>query len=363
MLLVLVLLGIQLRYYVSIYGRLPAFRNRTGGGQQSPAVSVVVVVQDNIEYLANTLPLLLGQDYDDFEVVVVDLKSDEESAGLLQMMEHQWQGRLVVTKIAQDDRFPISNKMALNVGIKAARFENIIITTTEAYPANDKWLRLMARGFASGQVVLGYCGVEAAPGTKLMRCSRLMAAANCLSAAVRRKPYRGFIQNMGFTKSLYFSVKGFNHLNMNIGEDDLFVQSIARGGNTAVVVSPNATLRQRAWGGLGWWFGWCKFYGSTRRFYPRRARRFVACELVSRALFFVAVVVVAVSLPLEIGFGAVGLLLLRLAVVEFEMWRICRRLGERGLMWSYVVYDFVSPVTAALLGISRRVNPNRNIWR
>ena len=50
--------------------------------------------------------------------------------------------------------------MALNVGIKSAHYEHLIVTSTDVRPLSDRWLALMAKGFLRGDVVVGYCGVE-----------------------------------------------------------------------------------------------------------------------------------------------------------------------------------------------------------
>ena len=50
----------------------------------SPPVSVVVVVRGNSFYfIEHTLPLLLGQQYDEFEVVLVDCSYDDEIGEIL----------------------------------------------------------------------------------------------------------------------------------------------------------------------------------------------------------------------------------------------------------------------------------------
>lgn len=145
------------------------------------------------------------------------------------------------------------------------------------------------------------------------------------------KTFRGTEHNIGYTKSLYFDSRGFNHLNMNIGVDDLFIQKIVRTDNVSVVMNPNATVRQIQYGGLGWWYGVSKYFGHAFRYYPAKARRAVRNELSSRFLFFATTAAAAALLPVR--WIAVPLLpaLLRLLIVELKMRRIGRRLGEKNL--------------------------------
>ena len=89
---VLLLLIVQLYYYLGVYGRLPRYRNNRGIDPQTvpPPVSVIVVARENSYYfIEHTLPLLLGQQYHQYEVVVVDCSYDEE-IGLLLNEKISW---------------------------------------------------------------------------------------------------------------------------------------------------------------------------------------------------------------------------------------------------------------------------------
>lgn len=168
---------VQLYYWLGRYGGLPRFRNNRGIRPQipSPPVSVVVVIRENGYYfIENYLPLLLGQRYDEFEVVAVDCSYDEEIGELLHEKSLAC-SRLHVTAIKQRRSTGHGTKLALTVGIKACSYEHIVFTTTDCYPSSDKWLSLMAKGFINGDIVIGYCGIEPGKGlaNRLMRCSRL----------------------------------------------------------------------------------------------------------------------------------------------------------------------------------------------
>ena len=355
---------IQLWYWTVRYGRIPSYRNAPTG-ELRPPVSVVVVLHEvDYAFLEETLPVLLSQEYDAMEVVVTDLSGDVEfGEALMLVAEHN--PRFSVTRMVRDVRFPISNKMALNVAIKAARYENIIVTTADSRPASAQWAGRMARGFADADVVIGYCGMEQVPGlaNRMIRMGRMGRAMRWISAAMRGEPYRGIMQNMGFTKRVYFDNGGFNHLNMNAGEDDLFIQKIVSSARVAVVVSPNSLVRQKAWGGLKWWYTLRKFYSNTFRYYPCRVKRYVGAELWSRFLFFASSATVAVLLPPELAVFAAALFVLREGIVLLEMRRITLRLSEPGLVGISLLYDLVSPFYEAFMAVDRRIRRSPGLWR
>ena len=50
-------------------------------------------------------------------------------------------------------------------------------------------------------------------------------------------------------------------------------------------------------------------------------------------------------------------LLLRLLIVEIKIWSIGRRLGERKMAGTYILYDLVAPLSELCLALSRRLRP------
>lgn len=365
---VLAMFGVQLYYYIFVYGRIPGYKNnrRPAVLEADPQVSVVIpLFSEDYSFVEERLPLILAQNYPDFEVVIVYVGHDSDFYEELVRLKQSFP-QIVTTKIHLDPRFPISRKMALNVGIKSAHYECMVFTSTDAVPQTDRWLALMAKGFTRGEIVVGYCGVERRKGfaNYMMRAWRMMHSADWIARAVRRNPYRGTLHNIGFTKNIYFGSKGFSHLNMNIGEDDLFIQKLLETGTAAaVIVSSNSTVRQKIWGGTGWWYADRCMRSNAFRHYPAKVKTFVAAELWSRALFFAAAAAAVVLFPPELKLFAAGLLLIRFGLIFFEMRRITRRLSEKGLMRAVPLYDLCSPLYEAWMAADRKFRRSPGLWR
>ena len=362
----LLLLGVQLYYYLFVYGRIPTYTNnaRPVVRDPEPPLSVVVpMFSEDYSFVEERLPLMLAQKYPAFEVVIVYVGQDNDFYEDLLRLKHSFP-QIATTKIHLDPRFPISRKMALNVGTKSAHYECMVFSSTDACPRSDRWLSLMAKGFERGDIVVGYCGVERSKGLAnyLMRAWRMMHSAEWLGRAVQRRPYRGTLHNLGFTKKLYFGVNGFGHLNMNIGEDDLFMQQVMTRDNVSVILSPRAALSEKTWGGLRWWMSQLRYYGSAERFYPLDVKNFVQWEHGSRVLFFAATVCALVVMPFEYRIAAGVLLLLRYVVVIAGVRRLARRLGESGMIGRYFLYDLTSPLWAFWLGVLSLRRDDR-VWR
>lgn len=344
----LVLFFVQMYYHLIVYGRVARFRNsrRRKRLDAEPPVSVIIpLFSEDYNYIDERLPLIMQQKYNTlFEVVIVYVGSDNDFYEELSNMRLRYPN-LIVTKIQFNPRFPISVKMAINVGIKSAHNEHILITTTDATPASEQWLSMMGKAFMRGDIVLGYTSIEQGKGLTnyLIRLSRMQISTYWLSRAVVGKTYRGSRHNIGFTKSLYFSVKGFTHLNMNIGENDLFIQSIAYDNNASVVLIPKGRMIENQWGGLKWWIAHLHHYGEAYRYYPISARNAMEWDLGSQSLFFLCSLVALVAMPLEFKAATALLLIVRYLTAMLRARTIAKRVGEKGIALRYFIFDIVNP--------------------
>ena len=112
-----VLLCVQLWYYLFAYGRIPGYKNsrRRQVLDAEPPLSVIVpMFSEDTLFVEERLPLMLAQEYSDFEVVIVYVGRDNDFFEDLLRIRQSFP-RVTATKIEQDARFPISTKMALNV--------------------------------------------------------------------------------------------------------------------------------------------------------------------------------------------------------------------------------------------------------
>lgn len=361
-----ILFCIQVYYYLIVYGRISLFRNsrRKKILNAEPPLSVIVpIFSEDYSYL-DRLPQLLAQQYSaTFEVVLVYVGRDTDYYEELTRQRLLYPN-LSVTKIELNPRFPISVKMALNVGIKSARNEHIIITTTSAIPASEQWLAMMGKGFMRGNIVLGYTAIEPTEGIKnyLMRMSRFQTSLYWLAAAVNRQTFKGSRHNFGFTKSIYFGAKGFTHLNMNIGEEDLFIQRIAKRNNVSVALIPKATMIEHPWGGLKWWISELRHYGSAYNLYPIGVRNRIEWDLGSQVLLFISLLAMIILLPLELKLAALAMMLIRYLIVILRIRSIAKRVGEKSVALRYFIFDMFNPILMLCVRATL-IKRDSTVWR
>ena len=353
---ILVLFFVQMYYYLIAYRRINIYRNKRRKKvlESEPPVSIVVTIfSEDYAYLDERLPQLFAQEYGaTFEVVLVYVGCDSDYYEELMRLRLS-HPNLVVTKFDFNPRFPISVKQAINLGIKSSHNEHIILSTTSAAPASSQWLAMMGKAFVRGNIVLGYSSIEqqSGLGNYLVRMSNMHFSLYWLAQAVSGSTYRGIRHNIGFTKELYFGVKGFTHLNMNIGEDDLFIQRIAEPNNVSVVLIPKGRMIERPWGGLGWWLGRLRHYGQAWRYYPDWTLTAARWDICSQSLLFLAALTALIFMPLEFKLATLDVLLLRYIFVLLRVRAIAKRVGEKSVLLRYFIFDLLNPVLMLSLGV------------
>ena len=141
------------------YGIIKRIR-KSEAGERSPAtdepVTVVICCRDEGDYLERNLPAILGQKGVKFEVVVVDDCSTDSTPEVLKRYEKQYPN-LKHTFVPKSARYVSHEKLAVTLGIKAAKYEWIVLTRADCVPAGDSWLYEMSCCFAPEKdIVLGY---------------------------------------------------------------------------------------------------------------------------------------------------------------------------------------------------------------
>lgn len=211
-----------------------------------PRASVIVYALDDAEALASLLPRLLAQDYpEQFEVIVAADGQSEATRRVVDALRLQ-HNNIYMTEVPDEARNLSRRKLALTLGVKAARHEALVLTTAQALIATDQWLRLMAAHFARPgiEVVLGYAVPE--PAGALSRTAAFdwaRDAVTWLAPALRGHAWRGTGWNLAYRRQTFFDNKGFSRtLNLIDGDDDIFVSELATPANVAVEIRPEAIV-------------------------------------------------------------------------------------------------------------------------
>jgi len=344
---VILTFAIQIYYYTNVFGRL-AFTSKKKplSSDPLPPVSVIICARNEYVALQKHLKLVLDQDYPEFEVIVVNDCSEDDSEILLASMQIQYP-HLNFRTIVKDEIYAHGKKMALGVGIKAARHDFLLFIDADCYPASPQWLRQMQSRFTEKtDIVLGY--TRLVNNRAWIRADRLMQAFHYLGKALKHKPYMGIGSNLAYRKNLFFNNKGFDmRITENLREDRIFINKVATSTNTAVALSPEAvtisTLRISA-------KRWRRErHEELRSFALCRSNRYPQLsEVLWRLLFFAGMAMAIVQNVDNVSrepilFSLLGLIIIRFSLQLTVFIKAKKRLGEKGLIFMLFLWDLIFP--------------------
>ena len=135
--------------------------------------------------MLHNLELVLCQDHPNYEVIVVDDASTDGSIHLIRAFQKNYPHLRVVT-VLENERYILSKKYALTLGIKAARHERLVLTDADCRPLSNQWLRNMASYYVKGKnMVLGFGGYKRDRGVlnALIRLDTAQIALNYMGMA------------------------------------------------------------------------------------------------------------------------------------------------------------------------------------
>lgn len=205
-----------------------------------PPLSVIIAARNEAENLRQNLPQILNQRYPDFEVIVVNDRSDDDTMDVLEKLRLEYHHLSVIN--AEKEVANPGKKNAIDTGIQNARHDLFVFTDADCRPLDDKWVEKFGIAYHHGNdLVLGFGLFEKSNSfvNRYFRLESLRIAFMYLTAAVHFKPYMGVGRSMGYSRNLYNAVDGFlSHRDIPSGDDDLFVQDAQSIAKTVVI--PNA---------------------------------------------------------------------------------------------------------------------------
>ena len=356
--------AIQLFYYLFFYLSLYLHKPSVPGTKNKP-VSIIICARNEAENLRNFLPKVLEQDYPDYEVIVVNDCSEDNSYDVLGKFMLQYP-HLRISNVNKDPKFTHNKKFAQFIGIKAAKNDILLFTDADCQPGSDKWIEGMASHFDDKiTFVLGYGGYLTEKGllNKYIRYDSMTIAMQYLGMAIRGIPYTGVGRNLAYRRSAFFANKGFGaHNHIISGDDDLFVNANASGINTCVEFSNGTHTRSITYSGLKEWITQKKIHLTTAPYYKFRDKLLLITEPLTRIIFYSAfVVLLSCNFLLPLALAVFGLRLLT-QIIVFAL--VQKKLKEPGLITYSLFFDIFSPVINSIIFLNATRNISKlNRWR
>jgi glycosyltransferase involved in cell wall biosynthesis len=213
------------------------FKKQKSISTDSKGVSVVICAKNEESNLKAFLPLIIHQNYDIFEVIVINDRSEDNSHIYLQNLEKEYKFFKYIF-IQHTPKHINPKKYALLEGIKLAKYENILLTDADCYPASKNWItKMMEAKTKDKKIVLGISLYEKTGSflNQFIQFETNFTAIQYITLALLGKPYMGVGRNLLYERSLFFEKRAFEGIEkLTGGDDDLVVGKIATAKNTAV---------------------------------------------------------------------------------------------------------------------------------
>lgn len=337
-------------------------------GTSRPSASVIVYANDEASNLSRLLPQILEQDYPaQFEVIVVNDGSSESTRDIVNELEMRYPN-LYLTFTPDRSRNLSRKKLALTLGIKAARYETIVLVNASSRIESPHWLSLMTRNFSDNiDIVIGYATPnpksDKSLGRRRRAFDRAAEATTYLSAAIGNSPYRGFSYNLAYRRKCFFDNKGFSRsLNLHYGDDDVFINEITNSNNTTVELSPESIVECRFHGVKETHKILKRRYSYTSRFIRKGSRYFFGiCSLILWLWLLLSITTILTTLPNLFPTTIVVALGLGLWIPIIFTWRdALNALKSRRLFITIPWFVMTRPFYNAIYKLNSRRNYRQN---
>lgn len=194
-----------------------------------PPVTIIITSHGNARQLDEHLPLFLTQEYEPgYEVIIVGERNDHQTEDILK--RYSGHPHLYSTFIPETSRYMSRKKLAITLGMKAAKNEWVVITDPTCKPNTTHWLSTLSAHFTDDtDMVLGYTNYDtSAP--DYYRFEHLYTALYIFREAQQHTAYRTNCYHLAIRKKVFLDGNGFQgNLKYTISEYDYLVNKFADG--------------------------------------------------------------------------------------------------------------------------------------
>jgi len=238
---------IQVLYWYHFFRPLALHQSpSTSLNSHTNPVSVVICAKNEAYNLKENLPSVLNQHYDDYEIIVADDHSIDETQKILKKIVNE-KRILSVYEVKQNS---LGKKQALWEGLVNSRHNWVLLTDADCRPRSENWINVMQLSLSTSdhKIILGY-SPYVSNGSAVSYWAQFEAwitGIMYLSLALRGKPYMGVGRNLSYDKTLLSRDMLLRHSHLASGDDDLVIMQMANADNTTICLDPDGFVDTQA---------------------------------------------------------------------------------------------------------------------
>ncbi|WKW47631.1 glycosyltransferase [Myroides sp. JBRI-B21084] len=235
-------------YYLGFFWSAAFNKPQENNAKRIP-VSVIVYAKNNSEELRYLLPVLLNQNYHQYELVLVNNASTDDTLDLIKEYALMYPNIRVVD-VVNNEAFWGNKKYALTLAVKASKNEYLVCIDADKKIHSYNWLLQLTSHFTLHKtIVLGSFFYSKQKGifNKWLRFFHTMQQLQVLAYSKNSTPYSLNLQQIAFKKEEFYNVNGFiSHLQKPLFTNEYFIKDVATVKNTAICEHPEALIETEA---------------------------------------------------------------------------------------------------------------------
>ncbi len=356
--------AVQLYYTFGVFGKIAFYKQQPSAKHETEPVSVIIAARNEYENLQKNLRNILEQDYPDFEVIVVNHCSWDESKRLLEELQKEYK-HLKISQLLEQEKYPTGKKFAITIGVKAAKNDILIFTDADCEPASNQWLRHIQSRFTAGKdIVLGFSPYKKYSGilNLYVRFECLMTALFYLSAPLLHNAFMGVGRNMAYRKELFFRSKGFaGHQHIMSGDDDLFINANATANNVAIDINPESFVYTEPKRTFQKWTHQKSRHMTTGKHYKAKHQRFLGMYYASLMLYYASLIAL-LFVNIKLWMVVAGIYFLRHVSQQIVFWFATKKFRCTQVFWLVPALDFLYVFYLLIFGTKGLFTRNQKQW-
>lgn len=299
----------------------------------SEGLSIIICAHNEAEQLAQNLTHFLAQDHPQYELIVVNDASDDDSASILAQFCLAHPKLKVVTISPDEHRTLPGKKFALSKGIAAAQYEHLLLSDADCVPASPEWASRMSAALSGDKtIVAGYGAYKINKGwlNVFIRWETMHSFLQYSSYAHSGIPYMAVGRNLACTKTELLAAQQHPMWgSMPSGDDDLLIRLQGHRHNVGTEDAPESFTYSIAKTSFRDWLLQKQRHVSTGKLYKKSRQILLGAYALSHGLMWLLWIILSLS-----GYGYLisSLMLLRCLLV-WSLWGIeSLHLKERKLI-------------------------------
>ena len=298
-----------------------------------PFITVLICIKNEYFNLKSNLQSIIDQDYEEFEILIVDDHSSDLSIKYLKD-KYTKEPKLKILELGPNQK---GKKNAILEAAKYAKSNIFLLTDADCRPHSSRWINEMVKSLGKEKdIVLGYTPYFSKPSflNKFIRFETCMNGAQILSASILGFSYAGVGRNILYRRTLV-SPEALQMAFLS-GDDDLLINKVATKKNTIVCMDPDSFVYSIPKG------FWIDYFKQRWRHYSTSTAYSIGSQFYLLGYFFSLIGfygIMIICLVHKMALIALLAYFIRLLFVWPIFYGLCRRFRETGLFLLFPILE------------------------